>query len=59
VTDEGAGVTRHGASGREAGHGIAGMRERVAMYGGDFRAGPRPEGGFQVTARFPVDGRSA
>ncbi|MEH0820441.1 MULTISPECIES: sensor histidine kinase [unclassified Micromonospora] len=36
------------------GHGIVGMRERVALLGGRFRAGPRPEGGFRVTARLPV-----
>ncbi|SDS02620.1 Signal transduction histidine kinase [Microlunatus soli] len=35
------------------GHGIIGMRERVTMYGGTFRAGPRPEGGFQVIADLP------
>jgi len=34
--------------------GIAGMRERVALLGGRFSAGPRPDGGFQVTARLPA-----
>jgi signal transduction histidine kinase len=36
------------------GHGIIGMRERVAVFGGEFAAGPRPAGGFGVRARFPV-----
>ena len=36
------------------GHGIIGMRERVAVFGGEFAAGPRPEGGFRVFARLPV-----
>ncbi|MFB4298383.1 sensor histidine kinase [Actinomadura sp. NTSP31] len=35
------------------GHGLIGMRERVMMYGGDFTAGPRPDGGFAVAAAFP------
>jgi len=36
-----------------AGHGIIGMRERVAVFGGEFAAGPRPEGGFRVFACLP------
>ncbi|MEU7837275.1 histidine kinase [Nonomuraea sp. NPDC049129] len=36
------------------GHGIVGMRERVALLNGDFSAGRRPEGGFRVTARLPL-----
>jgi signal transduction histidine kinase len=54
VTDDGPGhrVLPDGAGpGRR--HGLVGMRERVAMYGGDFAAGPRPEGGFAVSARLP------
>jgi signal transduction histidine kinase len=43
-----------GAAGSRDGHGIKGMRERVALYDGTFQAGPRPEGGFTVTAWFPA-----
>lgn len=35
------------------GDGVAGMRERATGLGGDFAAGPRPGGGFQVRARLP------
>jgi signal transduction histidine kinase len=37
------------------GHGLLGMRERVMLYGGTLRTGPRPGGGFRVSARIPVD----
>ncbi|MFG1875371.1 sensor histidine kinase [Sphaerisporangium sp. NPDC049003] len=36
------------------GHGLIGMRERVAMYDGSVHASPCPGGGFQVTVRLPV-----
>jgi signal transduction histidine kinase len=36
------------------GHGLIGMRERVHLCGGSFRAGPLPDGGFQVMAALPL-----
>ncbi|WP_067826145.1 sensor histidine kinase [Actinomadura kijaniata] len=37
------------------GHGLVGMYERVALYGGELRIGPRVGGGFGVRARFPLE----
>jgi signal transduction histidine kinase len=42
-------------AGARAGHGTIGMRERAALYGGKFTAGPRPSGGWQVSARLPYE----
>jgi signal transduction histidine kinase len=41
------------------GHGLAGMRERVAELGGHFEAGSRPDGGFRVFARLLLLPRSS
>jgi signal transduction histidine kinase len=38
------------------GHGLIGMQERVSLYGGELRAGPRPGGGYTVCTRLPVGG---
>jgi signal transduction histidine kinase len=45
-----------GPSGNEPGlgHGLTGMRERVALLGGSLSAGPAPDGGFVVSAVLPL-----
>ncbi|MEK8107896.1 ATP-binding protein [Micromonospora sp. M12] len=49
VTDDGRRPVRAGGEG----HGLIGMRERVALHGGTFRAGPCSDGGFAVAASLP------
>jgi signal transduction histidine kinase len=58
VTDDGRGAAAvlTGAEPPGAGRGTTGMRERVAMLGGRFTAGPRPGGGFRVQAVIPRPG---
>ncbi|MFD2795554.1 sensor histidine kinase [Promicromonospora vindobonensis] len=57
VVDEGpeAGAARSEPA-PSGGHGLTGIRERARLYGGSVEAGPRPDGGFAVRARLPLDG---
>jgi signal transduction histidine kinase len=50
VLDDGPGAS----SSHSGGHGLIGMRERVAVFGGQFDAGPREGGGFLVRASLPA-----
>jgi signal transduction histidine kinase len=51
IEDDGAPPGTHPRG--EPGHGLTGMRERVAVFGGTLTAGPRPGGGFNLTATLP------
>jgi signal transduction histidine kinase len=55
VADDGRGASEADCSAPGPGHGLVGMRERVALYGGELRVGPRAGGGFEVRARFPLE----
>jgi signal transduction histidine kinase len=57
VTDDGHGDGR--PAGSASGFGLAGMRERAALYGGTATAGPGREGGWTVTATIPITERDA
>jgi signal transduction histidine kinase len=52
VADDGRGVPQPGPAG--GGNGLPGMAERIGALGGTLQAGPRPAGGFTLTARIPL-----
>jgi signal transduction histidine kinase len=54
IVDRGDGAAVHGPP-TPGGHGLIGMRERTALFGGSLTAGPRPGAGFEVRASLPYD----
>ena len=55
ISDDGArGRAPHDPMANGGGQGLVGMRERVALYGGELQTGHRPEGGFLVRASLPL-----
>jgi signal transduction histidine kinase len=56
VEDDGRGASTAAADGQaRGGHGLVGMRERVAVFGGHLTAGSRVGGGFRVAATLPFE----
>lgn len=55
ICDDGLGVPLDRPAGAGGGHGLVGMRERLALFDGELCVGRRPSGGFRVFARLPVD----
>jgi signal transduction histidine kinase len=53
VTDDGRGAAQALVETNGAGQGLVGMRQRAELFDGTLTAGPRPGGGFQVSARLP------
>jgi signal transduction histidine kinase len=53
VLDDGRGARP--VNGESAGHGLIGMRERVALFGGELTARSRPDHGYEVRARIPLE----
>ncbi len=54
IVDDGVGPGPDGSDRSGGGHGLVGMRERVALFGGSFTTGPAPGGGYLVHAVLPV-----
>jgi signal transduction histidine kinase len=55
VADAGPPIAAAGPMLPGAGRGLLGLRERMALYGGELAAGPGPDGGWLVRARIPAD----
>ena len=57
ITDAGRAIPAAGPASAVpgSGRGLLGLRERIALYGGELAAGPRPGGGWLVRARLPID----
>lgn len=55
ICDDGCGLPADFSAISPGGHGLVGMRERLALFDGELSTGPQPGGGFRVHARLPTD----
>jgi signal transduction histidine kinase len=55
ITDDGCGFDAEDPDPLRARYGHLGMRERVGLFGGSLRVGPRPGAGYEVVASLPLD----
>ena len=55
VCDDGSSPAAAAPARRPGGRGLIGLRERIAVYGGELDAGPRPGGGWRLAARIPLE----
>ena len=55
IVDDGRGAAAPLIEGTDGGHGLIGMKERVAIFGGTLQVGPVFPGGWRVRARLPLD----
>ena len=55
ISDDGSDPAGHRIRSGSENYGHLGMRERVALFGGELRVGARPDGGYQVMASLPLD----
>jgi signal transduction histidine kinase len=55
IVDDGRGIDAEGTDPRRARYGHLGMRERVGLFRGELRVGPRAAGGYEVVASLPLD----
>jgi signal transduction histidine kinase len=59
VDDDGTGPSHHRTDPTRPRYGHLGMRERVALFGGELQVGARPRGGYRVIASLPLDSEPA
>lgn len=55
IRGDGRGSSLESGNGRSSGQGLVGMRERVALFGGKLKAGPKTGGGYEVVATLPIE----